>query len=71
MRPGMPMLAGTIAEKPILCMIGNVTSGLVCGHAFLPPLLMRMAHLPFAGNVRRARLSEAAVGVRDAPLSSG
>ncbi len=61
MRPGMPMLAGVIDGKPILCMPGNVTSCLVCGHVFLPPMLRRMAHLPFAGNVRRARLSEAAV----------
>ncbi len=61
MRPGMPMLAGIIDGKPILCMPGNVTSCLVCGHVFLPPMLRRMAHLPFVGNVRRARLSEAAV----------
>ncbi|KAB3544659.1 MAG: molybdopterin molybdotransferase MoeA [ANME-2 cluster archaeon] len=61
MRPGMPMLAGVIDGKPILCMPGNVTSCLVCGHVFLPPMLRRMAHLPFAGNVRRARLSEVAV----------
>ncbi len=61
MRPGMPMLAGMIDEKPILCMPGNVTSCLVCGHVFLPPMIGRMAHLPFAGNVRRARLSEAVV----------
>ena len=63
MRPGMPMLAGVIGEKPILCMPGNVTSCLVCGHVFLPAMLRRMAHLPFVrmGDVRRARLSEAAV----------
>jgi molybdopterin molybdotransferase len=61
MRPGMPMLAGVIDGKPIFCMPGNVTSCLVCGHVFLPPMLRRMAHLPFVGNVRRARLSEAAV----------
>ena len=63
MRPGMPMLAGMIDEKPILCMPGNVTSCLVCGHVFPPPLLRRMAHLPFVrmGDVRHARLSGAAV----------
>jgi len=63
MRPGMPMLAGVIGEKPILCMPGNVTSCLVCGHVFLPPLIRRMAHLPFErmGRVMRARLSEVAV----------
>lgn len=61
MRPGMPMLAGVIYGKPILCMPGNVTSCLVCGHVFLPPMLRRMAHLPFVWNMRRARLSEAAV----------
>ncbi|PXF61913.1 MAG: molybdopterin molybdenumtransferase MoeA [Candidatus Methanogaster sp.] len=63
MRPGMPMLAGVVDEKPILCMPGNVTSCLVCGHVFLPPIIRRMAHLPFAraGDVRRARLLEAAV----------
>jgi len=63
MRPGMPMLAGIIDGKPIFCMPGNVTSCLVCGHVFLPPMLRRMAHLLFAGmgGARRARLSEAAV----------
>ncbi|KAF5412835.1 MAG: hypothetical protein C5S47_00575 [Candidatus Methanogasteraceae archaeon] len=61
MRPGMPMLAGLVDEKPILCTPGNVTSCLVCGHVFLPPMLRRMAHLPFVGNERHARLSEAAV----------
>ncbi len=63
MRPGMPMLAGVIGEKPILCMPGNVTSCLVCGHVFLPAMLRRMAHLPFVGmgDVRRARLSETVV----------
>ncbi|MEA1906189.1 MAG: molybdopterin molybdotransferase MoeA [Euryarchaeota archaeon] len=63
MRPGMPMLAGMIDEKPILCMPGNVTSCLVCGHVFLPPMIRRMVHLPFAGlgGVRRARLSEEVV----------
>jgi molybdopterin molybdotransferase len=63
MRPGMPMLAGMIEGKPILCMPGNMTSCLVCGYVFLPPLLRRMAHLPFVGmgDVTRAKLSEAAV----------
>ena len=61
MRPGMPMLAGTIDGKPILCTPGNVTSCLVCGHVFIPPLLTRMAHLPFARNVGRAIVSEKAV----------
>ncbi|MHC1574219.1 MAG: molybdopterin molybdotransferase MoeA [Candidatus Methanogasteraceae archaeon] len=61
MRPGMPMLAGMIDKKPILCMPGNVTSCLVCGHVFLLPMIRRMAHLPFVGNVGHARLSEAVV----------
>jgi|GEM_PF-2616198 len=61
MRPGMPILADMIDEKPILCMPGDVTSCLVCGHVFLPPMIRRMVHLPFVGNVRRARLSEAVV----------
>ncbi|MEA1945081.1 MAG: molybdopterin molybdotransferase MoeA [Euryarchaeota archaeon] len=58
MRPGMPILAGTIGEKPILCIPGNVTSCLVCAHVFLPPMLLRMAHHPFVTEIRRARLSE-------------
>jgi len=55
------MLAGTMDGKPILCMPGNVTSCLVCGHVFLPPMIRRMAHLPFLGNMGLVRLSEAAV----------
>ena len=57
MRPGMPMLAGKIGEKPILCMPGNVTSCLVCGHVFLLPMLRYMAHLPFTRETWSARLS--------------
>ena len=59
MRPGMPMLAGAIDGKPILCMPGNVTSCLVCAHVFLLPMLRSMAHLPFTKEIRSARLSEA------------
>ena len=58
MRPGMPMLAGKIDEKPILCMPGNVTSCLVCAHVFLLPMLRSMAHLPLIRDIRSARLSE-------------
>jgi molybdopterin molybdotransferase len=58
MRPGMPMLAGKIDEKPILCMPGNVTSCLVCAHVFLLPMLRYMAHLPLIRDIRSARLSE-------------
>ena len=63
MRPGMPMLAGMINEKPILCMPGNVTSCLVCGHVFLPPMIRRMAHLPQIGlgDIKHAQLSKEAV----------
>ncbi len=58
MRPGMPMLAGKIDEKLILCMPGNVTSCLVCAHVFLLPMLRSMAHLPLIRDIRSARLSE-------------
>ena len=58
MRPGMPMLAGKIDEKPILCMPGNVTSCLVCANVFLLPMLRYMTHLPFIMEIRSARLSE-------------
>jgi molybdopterin molybdotransferase len=58
MRPGMPMLAGRINEKPILCMPGNVTSCLVCAYVFLLPMLRSMAHLPFTREIWSARLSE-------------
>jgi len=57
MRPGMPMLAGKIDEKPILCMPGNVTSCLVCANVFLLPMLRSMAHLLFTREIRSARLS--------------
>jgi molybdopterin molybdotransferase len=59
MRPGMPMLAGAIDGKPILCMPGNVTSCLVCARVFLLPMLRSMAHFPFTREIRSARLSEA------------
>jgi len=58
MRPGMPMLAGVIDGKPILCMPGNVTSCLVCAHVLLFPMLRKMARLPFNKTITRARLLE-------------
>lgn len=58
MRPGMPMLAGKIDEKPILCMPGNVTSCLVCAYVFLLPMLRSMANIPFTREIESARLSE-------------
>jgi molybdopterin molybdotransferase len=60
MRPGMPMLAGIIDGKPILCMPGNVTSCLVCAHVFLFPMLRKMAHIPFTKKIIRARISDKA-----------
>lgn len=45
MRPGKPLMSGTMRDKPFLGLPGNPVSALVCGHLFLLPMLRRMAGL--------------------------
>ncbi|MEM1374275.1 MAG: gephyrin-like molybdotransferase Glp [Pseudomonadota bacterium] len=46
MRPGKPLMAGRLADVPIIGLPGNPVSALVCGHVFLVPVLRAMLGLP-------------------------
>lgn len=45
MRPGKPLMSGTMHGKPFLGLPGNPVSAMVCGHLFLLPMLRRLAGL--------------------------
>jgi molybdopterin molybdotransferase len=42
MRPGKPLMSGTMRGKPFLGLPGNPVSAMVCGHLFLLPMLRQM-----------------------------
>jgi molybdopterin molybdotransferase len=48
MRPGKPLLFGTLGPVPVLGLPGNPVSALVCSILFLLPALSRLAGLPAA-----------------------
>ena len=48
MRPGKPLLVGTLKDTPLFGLPGNPVSGLVCAHIFLRPALRVMTGLPAA-----------------------
>ncbi|GAA0129189.1 molybdopterin-binding protein [Methanococcus maripaludis] len=56
--PGMPIFAGKVSEKPIICLPGNVASCLVCGYAYLLPMFLNTAHKTFKRELVTADLSE-------------
>ncbi len=54
MRPGKPLMAGTLAGKAMLGLPGNPVSSMVCGHIFMLPALRVMMGLPAAPAPRRS-----------------
>ncbi len=65
MRPGKPLMFGTLGALPVVGLPGNPVSALVCGLLFVLPALRRLAGLPDAMPARtRARLG-AAMGQND------
>ena len=46
MRPGKPLMAGTLHGKPILGLPGNPVSAIVCGHLFLLPMVRALQARP-------------------------
>lgn len=58
MRPGKPLMVGSLGEAHVLGLPGNPVSSLVCALLFLEPLIRRLASLP---DVRRLGTAEAAV----------
>lgn len=46
MRPGKPLMVGSLGDTHVLGLPGNPVSSLVCGLLFLEPLIRRLASLP-------------------------
>ena len=46
MRPGKPLMVGSLGEMQVLGLPGNPVASLVCGLLFLEPLLRKLARLP-------------------------
>lgn len=42
MRPGKPLMSGTLRGKPFLGLPGNPVSAMVCGHLFLIPMVRKL-----------------------------
>ena len=49
MRPGKPLMAGTLGDSAMIGLPGNPVSSIVCGHLFLRPMLRAMQGLPKMG----------------------
>ncbi|MCB5204109.1 molybdopterin molybdotransferase MoeA [Neorhizobium sp. T786] len=46
MRPGKPLMVGTLDRMQVIGLPGNPVASLVCSLLFLEPLLRKLAHLP-------------------------
>ena len=57
MRPGKPLMAGTLSGSAMLGLPGNPVSAIVCGILFMQPLIRAMQGLPVENRLRRARLA--------------
>lgn len=57
MRPGKPLMAGTIGRTMMLGLPGNPVSSIVCAIIFMQPLIRRMQGLPGRPSTFRARLA--------------
>ncbi|MGV1757543.1 molybdopterin molybdotransferase MoeA [Rhizobium sp. A22-96] len=58
MRPGKPLMVGSLGETHVLGLPGNPVSSLVCGVLFLEPLIRKLASLP---PVKRESVARAAI----------
>ncbi len=59
MRPGKPLICGTLDGRLVLGLPGNSVSSFVCAHVFLRPALQAHLGLPYSPDVpRRAVLDE-------------
>jgi molybdopterin molybdotransferase len=56
MRPGKPLMVGTLRRMRVLGLPGNPVSAFVCGHIFLKPLIRGMLGLPTAPDPTTALL---------------
>jgi molybdopterin molybdotransferase len=54
MRPGKPLMVGSLGAMRVLGLPGNPVSSMVCAVLFLEPLLARLGHLPGRSRERMA-----------------
>ncbi|MBO6538660.1 MAG: molybdopterin molybdotransferase MoeA [Rhizobiaceae bacterium] len=59
MRPGKPLMVGTLGDTHVLGLPGNPVSSLVCAHLFLRPLLAKLGGRAFEPDIRLASLGQA------------
>ena len=57
MRPGKPLMAGSLGAMRVLGLPGNPASSLVCAHLFLEPLVARLGGRPDPDRIRKASLA--------------
>jgi molybdopterin molybdotransferase len=62
MRPGKPLMVGSLGDRRVLGLPGNPVSSLVCAVLFLEPLIASMARLP---QLRRERDAFTALDLAD------
>lgn len=53
MRPGKPLMAGTLNGAMMIGLPGNPVSAMVCGHVFVAPVIRAMLGLPRAQALRK------------------
>lgn len=56
MRPGKPLMAGTLGGRKVVGLPGNPVASLVCSYVFLKPLIARMAGRAHEADLRQAVL---------------
>jgi molybdopterin molybdotransferase len=64
MRPGKPLMFGTLGRTRCIGLPGNPVASLVCSHLFLKPLVERLSGRPHASDMRHAVLGKA-MGAND------
>lgn len=64
MRPGKPLMVGSLGDTRVLGLPGNPVSSMVCALLFLEPLIARMARLPAPGRELEA-VSASALSAND------
>jgi molybdopterin molybdotransferase len=57
MRPGKPLMVGSLGATHVLGLPGNPVSSMVCGLLFLEPLLAKLGHRPSPNRMTTARLA--------------
>jgi molybdopterin molybdotransferase len=61
MRPGKPLMVGSLGDAHVVGLPGNPVSSMICGLLFLEPLIRKLSHLP---PMNRAATAIAAVPLR-------